>query len=44
MMGRGEQSRRQMSLRKHGFFHAGGEAAVASLLAHYPRQLGSLGQ
>src|SRR5260370_40943733 len=33
----------QMSLPQAGL-HAGGEAAVASLLAHYPRQLDSAGQ
>jgi len=33
----------QMSLPQAGF-HAGGEAAVASLLAHYPRQIDGLGQ
>src|SRR6266851_8802269 len=32
----------QMSLPQAGL-HAGGEAAVASLLAHYPRQIDSLG-
>jgi crotonobetainyl-CoA:carnitine CoA-transferase CaiB-like acyl-CoA transferase len=33
----------QMSLPQAGL-HAGGEAAIASMLAHYPRQLDGLGQ
>jgi benzylsuccinate CoA-transferase BbsE subunit len=43
MMGEEERPPLQMSLPQAGL-HAGAEAAVASLLAHYPRQSDELGQ
>ena len=42
LMGEENKPPLQMSLPQAGL-HAGGEAAVASLLAHYPRQIDSLG-
>jgi benzylsuccinate CoA-transferase BbsE subunit len=43
LMGEEEQPPIQMSLPQAGL-HAGGEAAVAMMLAHYPRQIDGLGQ
>ena len=43
LMGEEDKPPLQMSLPQAGL-HAGAEAAVASLLAHYPRQIDALGQ